>query len=53
MHGLLAAKGEGDVDVLGQAEQVADLVGELLEAGTALLHRDSAHGGDAKHGEAC
>jgi hypothetical protein len=39
-HGLFAAKGEGDVNVLGEAEELADAKSELLEAGGALLDRN-------------
>jgi len=50
-HGLLAAKRKGDVDVLGEAEQLADPDGELLETVAALLDGDPAEtDGEKKHG---
>jgi hypothetical protein len=37
-HGLLATKGETDVNILWQAEQLPDLCSEVCQAIRALLH---------------
>jgi hypothetical protein len=39
-HWLFAAKGEGDVNIIFEAEELADALSELLEPGTTRLDLD-------------